>query len=129
MVYRRKQQLDLAIKDLDQAIQLDAKNVFPYISRGFAYADKGDLDRAIDDFSTAIKLEPDEAENYYNRGRAYARKGDRDRAIEDYEKALTLDPGEDTKKDIEEELKALKSGSANKKKSEVPATGFSDDVA
>jgi lipoprotein NlpI len=88
----RKGDYDRAIKDYDQAIQLDPKFAGAYSNRGSAYANKGDYDRAIKDYDQSIQLDPKLAGAYSNRGNAYMRKGDYDRAVKDYDQAIQLDP-------------------------------------
>ena len=59
--YARKGEYDRAIRDYDQALQLDPKLAPAYYSRGMAYADKGDYDRARSDFNKALALGYDRA--------------------------------------------------------------------
>ncbi len=62
--YLEKGELDRAISEYDQAIQLDPNLAAAYIERGFAYIDKGEFNRAISDFDQAIQLNPDDAKAY-----------------------------------------------------------------
>ena len=48
---------DLAIINLDRAIELNPRRYISYLSRGLAYRDKEKYDRAIADFDRAIELE------------------------------------------------------------------------
>jgi len=84
--------LDHAIADFDQAIELDPDVPLAYLDRGLAYSLKGDPDRAIVDYDQAIELDPDDAEAYRRRGNACLDKGDLDRAIADLNRAIELDP-------------------------------------
>jgi tetratricopeptide (TPR) repeat protein len=90
--YHYKSDLDRAIADFDQAIQLQPDFSCAYNNRGNAYADKGDTDHAITDYDRVIQLQPDLAEAYNNRGTAYGQKGDYDRAIADFDQAIQLQP-------------------------------------
>ena len=58
IVAYRNGDLNGAIADFDQAIQLDPKDPEAYNCRGEAYRDKGDYDRAIADFDHALEIEP-----------------------------------------------------------------------
>ena len=92
LAYLVKGDVDRAIADYTQAIQLDPKYAVAYNGRAFAYRVEGDEDRAIADYTQAIRLDPKLAVVYYNRGNAYRAKGDNDRAIADYTQAIQLDP-------------------------------------
>jgi S1-C subfamily serine protease/Flp pilus assembly protein TadD len=103
----RRHDFDNAIKEFNEAIQIDPKNAIAYKHRGDAWWDgKFDFDRAIQDYNQAIRLDPDEADTYYRRGRAHKGRGNfwraRDKyekakdeyemAIQDYSQAIRLDP-------------------------------------
>ena len=87
-----KQDLDQAIADYSQAIELNNELAVAYSNRGAAYWRKGVLDRAIADHTRAIELDPKDPINYINRGPAYNAKGEYDLAIADYNKAIGLNP-------------------------------------
>ena len=78
--YAKKGDLDRAISDFNEAIDLDLKNAAAFYNRGNAYLEKGDFDRAISDFDDAIKLgfklDSKDAFVFHNRGTAYQEKGD-----------------------------------------------------
>jgi len=96
----RQAEGQIAIKDFDEAIRLNTKDVEAYIRRSFAYYNKGDLDRAIADYDKAIELDPNYAKAieipieytkaYYNKGNAYADKGEVAKAINSFEKFIEL---------------------------------------
>ena len=95
VVYGKKREYDLAIKDLNTAIEFrsdDAVASIFYTNRGNAYGKKGDYNCAIADYTKAIELNPNYAIAYNNRSDAYREKGDFDRAIADYTKAIELNP-------------------------------------
>ena len=83
---------DDAIKNFNDAIEIDDECIPAYNGRGIAYANKKDFDAAIKDFDKTIKLDPKYAEGYSNRGEAYADKGDAQKALDDFNKAIELDP-------------------------------------
>jgi lipoprotein NlpI len=84
--------LDRAIADYNQAIQVDPKFVDAYYFRGVAYENKEDYDRAFVDFTHTIELDPKYASAYKGRCGVYNVKPDYDRAIADCNDAIRLDP-------------------------------------
>jgi tetratricopeptide (TPR) repeat protein len=50
--------VDAAIADFDEAIELDLEEATAYYLRGITYYRKGDFDRAIADFDEALRLDP-----------------------------------------------------------------------
>ena len=89
-VYDSKDEYELAIKDYNQAIQLNPNKAEAYNYRGIVYGKNGNLNLAIKDFNKAIQLNPHYTEAYYNRGFAYGEKGEVDLAISGYNKAIQL---------------------------------------
>jgi tetratricopeptide (TPR) repeat protein len=79
-----------AIKEYDEAIELDANMAFAYLNRGQVYNLLGDRQRAIADLDKAIELDPNLDLAYFYRGNAYENLRDSQRAIADYDKALSL---------------------------------------
>ena len=65
--YREKGDLDNAIKDLGESLNLDGKNAAAYFSRATAFRSKGDLDNALADFDQAIKADPRNPSYYSTR--------------------------------------------------------------
>ena len=83
---------DLAIENLNKAIEQNSDHADAYYYRGAAYNFKGEVEFAIKDYTKAIQLKPDYADAYYNRGTVYFSKGKVKQAIEDYNKAIELNP-------------------------------------
>ena len=81
-----------AIKDFTQAINLNPHHSVGYFVRGLAYYNQRNLEAAIEDYNQAITLNPNYAYAYYNRGNAYQKQGNLEGAIEDYNQAITLNP-------------------------------------
>ena len=82
--------IDLAIRDFDQALAIDPNYASAYSNRGTAYKHRGNLDRAIRDYDRSLELDPGDADTYYNRANAYRDKCDLGRAIQDYNKAIGM---------------------------------------
>jgi len=67
--------LDKALEDCDQAVDLQSKNSSYRDSRGWLHLRRGELDDALDDFNRALKLDPDYAWSLYGRGLVRLRTG------------------------------------------------------
>ena len=89
-------QLERAIEEFDQAIELDSDEVEVYAARGFAYVALGEFEPGIADYDTAIELEPEDPTLYNDRGFAYAELGKYERAIVDYNQAIEMAPHHDS---------------------------------
>jgi lipoprotein NlpI len=88
----RNGDLDRAIADYTEAIQLDPNYARAYLNRGIARLAKGDLENAIADFGDVIRLDPKDATAHYNRGRASLYRGVGNTALADLSRAAELDP-------------------------------------
>jgi tetratricopeptide (TPR) repeat protein len=84
--------LDGAIADYDQAIQLEPNYINAYFKRGLLRHSKGDLDGAIADYDQAIRLDPIYSLARLPRGEARYSKGDLDGAMADFDWAIQLYP-------------------------------------
>jgi high affinity Mn2+ porin len=83
---------DLALKDYDQAIQINPNAASHYNNRGIIYRLKHDYDRAIADYDEAIWLKSDYVAAFYNRALTYVDKGDYGRALADIGVVLQFNP-------------------------------------
>jgi tetratricopeptide (TPR) repeat protein len=92
--YAARSDLDRALADYGQAIQLDSNAAYAFNGRGSVYFLKKDYDYAVADYARAISLNPNYAGAFNNRGNAYAAMGDTGRAIADYDRAIQLDPND-----------------------------------
>ncbi|MBG1268514.1 serine/threonine-protein kinase [Nostoc sp. WHI] len=81
-----------AVKDLNQAIELEPQNALAYNKRGDAYYRLGDYEQAQADSTQAILLNPQDANAYFDRGFAYSELGKYKEAIADYNQAIKLNP-------------------------------------
>src|SRR5262245_9318985 len=87
-----KNEHDIALGDLNEAIRLDPTSAASYNNRGVARERKKEYDGAIADFDEAIRLDPKSALAYSNRGLAREAKGEYDGALADFDEAIRLDP-------------------------------------
>lgn len=83
--------INKAIELLTQAIELDDKFGFAYLTRGKLRMNKNDINGAINDLTIAINIDPNHANNYATRSTAYLMQNNPN-AISDAEKAVTLAP-------------------------------------
>ena len=101
--YMEKGQYDLALADLDNAIERDPKHDSALNNRGIVWMKKGEYRRAIEDFSKAIDLTTiEELRPYRQRAEAYAALGRHDEAIKDADEALKIDPDDDKARAVRE---------------------------
>jgi lipoprotein NlpI len=90
--YEDKGEFDLAIADLDRAVEIEPKYKEAFVNLGYAYDGKGDYERAIAAYGKAIDLDAKFINPYDNRAQDYEAVGQYDRAIADYTKVLELNP-------------------------------------
>lgn len=80
-----------ALRQLDQAIELDITNVVAFNNRGLTYNGLTEYAKALADFDQAIELDPRNSAYFYNRGGTYGELRDYAKALADYTKAIELD--------------------------------------
>ena len=87
-----KKQLDLALRDYDEAIRLDPQRRLIYRGRGSVWQFKNEYDKAIADFDEAIQLDPKTTHAFIGRGTSRATSEEYSKAIADVSEAIWLDP-------------------------------------
>jgi len=87
-----KGDLDEAIIDYSQAIEINPNDSNAYFRRGAAKRINGDWKGAIADYSVGIELDPNNVSAYYNRAIAKRIEGDYRGAKDDYTRVIELDP-------------------------------------
>ena len=89
-----KGQVDGAIRQFQEAIQIEPNYPDDQNNLGIALGGKGQIDEAIGHFQEAIRLKPDFADAHYDLGVALGMKGQVDEAILQYQTAIRLKPGQ-----------------------------------
>jgi len=90
---KRAGDLDGAIEEYTNAIEIDPDNSFAHLDRGYAWELKGNAEKAIADYDEAIKLKPEDPQAYFYRGLVKKQKWDLEGAIADFDTELKLEPG------------------------------------
>jgi len=85
------ERLERALRDYNEALNLDPRFTNALISRGILKRKKGDTPGAISDYSAAIEIKVSPLA-YYNRANCHYSLRDFKSAGEDYNKCLSLDP-------------------------------------
>ena len=115
-VRRLKGELDLSLKDLNKAVELEGKSATARSKRGDTYRYLGDYARALDDYGYAINAYPNFAYAYTGRGLTYEKMGDLARARAEFRTALAQEGFADSAVSAKEaaaaHIAALDSGSA-----------------
>jgi tetratricopeptide (TPR) repeat protein len=83
------------IVDLDRALELDDRDAFSWLYRGWSKAMLRRWDEALQDLDRGLALEPNAAGGRHDRGWVRRTLGDHQGAIEDLQLALALGPASD----------------------------------
>ncbi len=93
IIYNRNRQLDLALADFDQALQLNPELGEAYLNRGNTHFFRREFEAAAADYSRAIDLKCTDLQvAYYNRALVAEVTGRFDDATSDLKSALALKP-------------------------------------
>lgn len=92
-IYTKKNKLDSALLDLNQAIKIDSYNYLRYSERSFFYRDYlKDFEKSLNDITKAIELKTNDVELLYSRAYLYMNYlKNYDKAFADFIKILELD--------------------------------------
>jgi len=91
--YSAKGDLDRALQDYNQAIEMNPENAGAYVNRALALARKGELDCAMNDYAKAITLNPQQWQAYFDRAAELRDQGKLCEAVDDLERVMKLNPG------------------------------------
>jgi tetratricopeptide (TPR) repeat protein len=91
-VLLKKNQIDEAISQFQEAIRLKPDFANAHYNLGVALNKKGQTDEAIRQYQEAIRLPPDYAATHNNLASALVEKGQTDEAISQYREAIRLKP-------------------------------------
>src|SRR5207247_368134 len=92
VAHRMKGDVEAALADFNQALELDPKHIPSLMGRGYIWYQREKHKQAVADFSAVIALDPTSAAAYNNRGFNYQLMGDGKNALADYNRALELVP-------------------------------------
>jgi tetratricopeptide (TPR) repeat protein len=83
---------DMAVKELERALELDQRVPQAHYLLGELALYRGDVDRGILEFERELALNPNFSMAYFKMGDAYSRRDDWDRAIPFLQRAIWLNP-------------------------------------
>lgn len=92
LYYYTRNKLDLALTDLDAAIEHDSKKVEYFVARGFLLLQNGAADEAEDNFAYGLSLDPTQWLAHYGRGMRAFRDGEYDQAVNHFSRAQHVAP-------------------------------------
>jgi tetratricopeptide (TPR) repeat protein len=87
-------ELDKAMADCDQAVQIDPQLSGALVIWGCIWADKTEYDEDVTDFSEAIRFNPQNISAYFKRAGAWCCKHEYDKSIADSDVAIRLNPAD-----------------------------------
>jgi len=90
--FARQGQPQLAIEDLNSAVERRPDSVLAFLKRAELHRTLGDTEAAIGDLTRAIRLEPNHIAARLERAELFRAKGDRRQALADYSAVVRLDP-------------------------------------
>jgi len=99
VAYKLTGQLEAAIEDYTEALELSPESGDIYTTRANAFLEMAQLDAAINDANKALAFNPEYAAAYFVRGRIFEALGQKNFARDDFVRAYELAPDN---KDIEE---------------------------
>ena len=90
--YAAKADLYKALRDYEEAINLNPRNAGAYVDRALVLARLGDLDGAMKDYGQAISANPRQWQAYFNRAGELRDAGKLREAVNDLDKVMELNP-------------------------------------
>jgi tetratricopeptide (TPR) repeat protein len=90
--YAAKGDLDAALADYNEAINLEPKNAGAYVDRALVLGRTGNVEAAMKDYGQALTLNPKQWEAYFNRAAELRGLGRLGEAIDDLNQVIKLNP-------------------------------------
>ena len=93
IIHLEQKELEQALQNFNQAIQLNPDNGAIYFYRGLVYSKQGELEQALQDFNQAIQYSyysSHLAEAYLHRGLVYGKQGKLEKELKDYNQAIQI---------------------------------------
>ncbi|RPI16781.1 MAG: tetratricopeptide repeat protein [Ignavibacteriae bacterium] len=91
LAYKKLEQYEDALKDLNMAIELEHEDTDALIARGNLYNELGKYKEALEDYNTAISIDSEDPYGYKGRGETYLYTNNYQSALNDFNKAISLD--------------------------------------
>jgi len=85
---------ELAIRDLDRALEIEPGSIEAYSIRGSTFINVGRFEEGLADLTMVVAEDPGNKAAYMDRGTAYAVAGRYRKALKDFLKAAKLDPSD-----------------------------------
>ncbi len=83
---------NLALIDLDQAVELLPNNYRGYFERALVNHEKRNYEATIRDYDAVLRIDPQNVNAYGNRGLAFEKAGNREQARSSYDNAIRIRP-------------------------------------
>jgi tetratricopeptide (TPR) repeat protein len=90
--YIQDGELEKAVDEYKQALELEPENVDVLTNLGVVYYNLGRLDEAIAEYLKATEIAPEDADVHSNLAAAYVQTNQLDKALDEYLRAVDLDP-------------------------------------
>lgn len=90
MAYLEQSNFNHALRDLENAMQLEKNDPETYRIIGDVYFAKNDPERAIEYYGMALEIDPDNEQTLNNRGNTYHEMGLEALALQDYDHAISV---------------------------------------
>jgi Tfp pilus assembly protein PilF/RNA polymerase subunit RPABC4/transcription elongation factor Spt4 len=121
--YANQEEFDDAIRDLTEALNLDAVEAgeLAYYWRAMANYHDDNYNNALADVNEAINLDAKDVWNFNLRGNIYTALNNLDSAMADYNKALRLDPDNET---VKENIQNIEDGVVDEPPAGKPGSGI-----
>lgn len=105
LIYEREENLDEAIRKMEDLAKPHPFNVEVLFQLGRLYFNADRIDDAISQLERVVDIMPNHSNAHYSLGAAYQKKSQKEKAIKEFEKVLELNPGN---QDVIAKLKELK---------------------